>query len=260
MTEQQQNNEAPKRRRKRKIPTEGESEDESSSSSSSPSSAQPQAPVVAVNTIKLTARDDIPVQMDIMDVRDVMGGRAQGSKVSDIDASPSSLSSSSVATTTTRRRDEESPAMSATFSASSSRKVVDDSLQQLLEDAKMMMEEEDGEVSSGGSAGEGSMKASIRNALGTLVTADFFVVCVFLLWFLLGIFCSSILKDDTVQIAFNSTFLAGLHDVFVGASRGRVLSPFCLFCSFPSFLPLFSCITTITQAIFKPMSNRRWVC
>ena len=50
------------------------------------------------------------------------------------------------------------------------------------------------------------IKSAIGNALSTIVTADFFVVCGFLVWFLLGIFCSSILKDDTVQIAFNNNF------------------------------------------------------
>jgi hypothetical protein len=200
--------EAPKRRRKRKIPMEGDTAEESSDVSSTSSSQLP--PVVAVNTIKLTPRDDTPVQMEIMDVREVMGGRP---KPSARDPSTSSSSSLSIPPTSGSQRDQESSVTSATLSSSSSSssRNLDDSLQQLLEDAKMMMEDGD---SLSGSDGGGTMKATIRNALGTLVTADFFVVCVFLLWFLLGIFCSSVLKDDTVQIAFNSTLF---------------LLPFCLF-------------------------------
>jgi hypothetical protein len=184
------------RRRKRKIPMEGDTAEESTDESSTSTSQLP--PVVAVNTIKLTPRDDTPVQMEIMDVREVMGGRPKPSA-----RDPSSSSSSSLLIPRTgSQRDQESSVTSATLSSSSSSRNVDDSLQQLLEDAKMMMEDGD---SLSGSDSEGTMKATIRNALGTLVTADFFVVCVFLLWFLLGIFCSSVLKDDTVQIAFNST-------------------------------------------------------
>ncbi|VEU40163.1 unnamed protein product [Pseudo-nitzschia multistriata] len=87
---------------------------------------------------------------------------------------------------------------------------LDDSLDQLLEDARSMSEE--GGASPGGSGGllsdeEGTgVKQAIGNALSTVVTADFFLVCGFLAWFLLGIFCSYVLKDDTVQIAFNNNF------------------------------------------------------
>ena len=94
----------------------------------------------------------------------------------------------------------------------SSRSSLDDSLDQLLEDARRMKAEEGEELNSGGGSGllfdeEGrGIKSAIGNALSTIVTADFFVVCGFLVWFLLGIFCSSILKDDTVQIAFNNNF------------------------------------------------------
>jgi hypothetical protein len=94
----------------------------------------------------------------------------------------------------------------------SSRSSLDDSLDQLLEDARRMKAEEGEELNSDGGSGllfdeEGrGIKSAIGNALSTIVTADFFVVCGFLVWFLLGIFCSSILKDDTVQIAFNNNF------------------------------------------------------
>eukprot|EP00978_Attheya_sp_CCMP212_P048634 scaffold553332_cov51-Attheya_sp.AAC.2 len=51
-----------------------------------------------------------------------------------------------------------------------------------------------------------SIPEMIIKGISTIVTADFFVVIGLLLWFLAGIFCSYILKDDTVQIAFNNNF------------------------------------------------------
>jgi hypothetical protein len=47
---------------------------------------------------------------------------------------------------------------------------------------------------------------SISKILSTIVTIDFFIVLLFFFWFILGIISSSILKDDTIQIAFNSNF------------------------------------------------------
>jgi len=44
------------------------------------------------------------------------------------------------------------------------------------------------------------------SVLSNLVVADFFFVLVLLVWFVLGIFCSNVLKDDTVQLAFNGIF------------------------------------------------------
>ena len=38
------------------------------------------------------------------------------------------------------------------------------------------------------------------------VHPDFFVVCGFLVWFLAGIFASSVLDNDAIQIAFNGVF------------------------------------------------------
>ena len=86
-----------------------------------------------------------------------------------------------------------------------------DSLEMLLQDAKDFKALEEKKQESGSSLGSTtssedgglSVPDSFRNILSTIVTVDFFVVCGFLLWFLAGIFCSYILKDDTVQIAFN---------------------------------------------------------
>lgn len=177
-----------KRTRKRKdVVTSDETQEAAAATSKTP-------------TLNLKPRDDTPIQMEIMDVRDIVGIGSSGS--------PSS-SSKQVAPSRgfdndgdEEDDDEEDQDSRVGFTSSSS---TDDSLRQLLEDAKMMQEEEGVSGTSGGDAGQDdSVKAKIRNALSTLVTADFFVVCAFLLWFLVGIFCSSILKDDTIQIAFNS--------------------------------------------------------
>jgi hypothetical protein len=47
---------------------------------------------------------------------------------------------------------------------------------------------------------------SISKVLSTIVIVDFFVVLIFFVWFLLGIVSSYTIKDDTIQIAFNSNF------------------------------------------------------
>lgn len=88
---------------------------------------------------------------------------------------------------------------------------LDDSLDQLLEDARQMKAREEIEsrtVAEGrilsDQEGKG-FKSTIENVLSTIVTADFFVVCGFLLWFLLGILFRS-LGNDAVQISFNKNF------------------------------------------------------
>lgn len=83
----------------------------------------------------------------------------------------------------------------------------DDSLEQLLADARSMRAsstESDGKSVS--TEEETSIKDKIFDVISTIVTIDFFLVLGLLAWFLLGIFCSYVLKDDTVQIAFNMNF------------------------------------------------------
>ena len=76
-------------------------------------------------------------------------------------------------------------------------------LEQMLADAKGMRTEK---IEKDGQDFSVESPTSFKNILSTIVTADFFFVCALLVWFLAGIFCSSVLKDDTVQIAFNSNF------------------------------------------------------
>ena len=76
-------------------------------------------------------------------------------------------------------------------------------------------EDDDGILGWGGGSGGNNVvggdddltiKDRIGSVISSVVTADFFVVLALLAWFLAGIFCSYILKDDTVQIAFNMRF------------------------------------------------------
>ena len=47
---------------------------------------------------------------------------------------------------------------------------------------------------------------SISRVISTIVIVDFFIVLVFFLWFILGIVASYTIKNDAIQIAFNSNF------------------------------------------------------
>jgi len=97
----------------------------------------------------------------------------------------------------------------------------DDSIEQLLADARSMRAsspEKEGE--------ESSVKEKVLEVVATIVTVDFFVVIALLLWFLAGIFCSYILKDDTVQIAFNMNFervtQPALGILMIGSAAGAL--------------------------------------
>lgn len=79
-----------------------------------------------------------------------------------------------------------------------------DSLKKLLADAKRMR----GDVAKDGEdeGGLNGLNDKIKNAISLVVAADFFLILALLVWFLAGIFCSYVLRNDTVQIAFNGIF------------------------------------------------------
>jgi len=87
------------------------------------------------------------------------------------------------------------------------------SLEELLKDAQSMrlQKGEDEEESEG-------LQSSIINVLSTIVTVDFFVVVGLLLWFLTGIFCAYVLKDDTIYLA-----LAGIFEPVVQPALGILM-------------------------------------
>lgn len=136
--------------------------------------------------VELQSRNDAPVELKIQDVRQVVGGT-----MADSQQQEQKTSSPQRSTYTDRREDPESGGSN-------------DSLEQMLADAKAMRL--DDSSSSDDKEGDASIQDTVRNALSTIVTIDFFVVCALLLWFLAGIFGSYVLKNDAVQIAFNSIF------------------------------------------------------
>ncbi|KAL3823803.1 hypothetical protein ACHAXA_011590 [Cyclostephanos tholiformis] len=83
----------------------------------------------------------------------------------------------------------------------------DDPIDELLADARRMRANSPspGRGRSRTTTGGGA-KEIIFEVISAIVTIDFFVVLALLVWFLAGIFCSYVLKDDTVQIAFNMNF------------------------------------------------------
>jgi len=97
------------------------------------------------------------------------------------------------------------------------------SLETLLTDAKRMRAAKGGGIGTNNN-GVGD---KIINLLSTIVTFDFFVVCGLLLWFLAGVFCSYVVKDDTVQIAFNGIFQPvvqpALGILMIGSAASAIL-------------------------------------
>lgn len=201
----------PKRKRKRKkkvqvvdVEEDVVATDKTIEESSEPEPAaepEPEPPV-----LDLKPRDDAPVQLEVKNLL-----------ASDSPPEPSTIAQiSNVLSSLTGGSNDSSSSSSSPSTSEKSMDVssfqgrpMDASLDQLLEDARLMTEEEKDAKREGGvfSDEEGTgVKEVIGNTLSTIVTVDFFVVCGFLAWFLLGIFCSYILKDDTIQIAFNNQF------------------------------------------------------
>jgi len=82
--------------------------------------------------------------------------------------------------------------------SSTSKNNGDDKLKTLLDDAKRLRASEP--------KTEGNAMLKIRDIISTVVAVDFFVVFGFLIWFITGAVSSSIVKDDTIQLAFNALF------------------------------------------------------
>ena len=172
------------------------------SSEPEPAAEPEPAPLV----LDLKPRDDAPVQLEVKNLlaSDSPPEPSAIAQISNVFSSLTGGSNDSPSSSSAPSTTEKSMEMSS-FQG----RPMDASLDQLLEDARLMTEEEKEAKGEGGvfSDEEGAgVKEVIGNTLSTIVTVDFFVVCGFLAWFLLGIFCSYILKDDTIQIAFNNNF------------------------------------------------------
>jgi len=160
-------------------------------------------------TMATTVDTNNPVQMQVMDVRDVVSGKSSGSNMESV-TTPTNKMERSKKEMNIEEYDEDDDEYEYYYEDENNNEVIvgysssssSSSLEQLLADAKKMRQDEGVETSSA----EQESSLTIRSVLSTIVTADFFVVCALLLWFLAGIFCSYVIKDDTVQIAFNGIF------------------------------------------------------
>lgn len=189
MSSEDDNNVPKKRRRRKKVETDikgatGEAEQEDQVDDDD-AEADTEDQVVAETLVDLQPRARAPVTLAVKDVRGLVGG-ASSAQVTSVPATVSNKDSPPVTT-------------DVLLQAPTDRTAPDDAFAQLLRDAERMKEE-----SGDNGGGDESLKVKARNILSTIVTADFFVVCGFLLWFLAGIGFRAVFNDDSVQIAFNS--------------------------------------------------------
>jgi len=203
--------EAPKRKRKRKkkvqvVDVEDDVATTVNMDEKEPEPAPEPEPVAPV--LDLKPREDTPVQLEVKNIL-ASDTEPEPSTLSKVSAMLSSIMGSKDKVSYGKSKRMASAGESSSVGKDFEGRPLDDSLAQLLDDAAIMTEEEKEAMREGGflNDSEGSgIKEMIGNTLSTIVTADFFVVLAFLGWFLLGIFCSYILKDDTIQIAFNNNF------------------------------------------------------
>jgi len=101
----------------------------------------------------------------------------------------------------------------------------DDSLKRILADAKRLRKDNGGKSLTDEEAGIGD---KLKDIVSTIVTIDFFVICGFLLWFLVGVISSTVLGNDSIQIAFNGVFQPlvqpALGILMIGALGSTLLS------------------------------------
>mmetsp|Transcript_13399 Transcript_13399/g.28395 ORF Transcript_13399/g.28395 Transcript_13399/m.28395 type:complete len:295 (-) Transcript_13399:75-959(-) len=195
---------APKRKRKRKKKVQVVDVEEEDVAAVEDAPKPEPAPV-----LELKPREDTPVQLE---VKRIVVVEPEPTAVETVTSFVNAVSSMMPSKESKSMPEARSPSAAAKndfsdpdgFGGGS----LDDSLDQLLEDARMMTEDEKNSSKGGVLSDESGagIKETIGNVLSTIVTVDFFVVCAFLVWFLAGIFCSYILKDDTVQILFNNNF------------------------------------------------------
>jgi len=154
-------------------------------------------------------RDDSGVTFQVQDVRDLVGSPRAAPTTSSSSQSDNTLESMMGLF---RGKDQATTSSSSVASmgknSETNYKLDDDTMQMLLRDAKEM-EQQGGGAVVGNEEEEGGFKPLVdgfRKVVSTIVTIDFFFVCSLLLWFLAGIFSSYVIKDDTIQIAFNMNF------------------------------------------------------
>lgn len=172
---------------------------------------QPDETTTAATTApEQKTRNDSVVVVPILDVRDLVSGTTTSTTKSNQSGSGigQAANPSFVATRTSSRSDS-----LRNDDIGRNNNNDDDPLARLLLDAKEMQEQanndrdnnRDMDNSSNSQSGT-SLVAALQQVMSTIVTIDFFFVLALLAWFLAGIFCSAVWKDDGVQIAFNNNF------------------------------------------------------
>jgi hypothetical protein len=152
--------------------------------------------------------------MKVRDIRDLVpGGRASSSTKTTSEPEKAMASSSSSSSSSPQPAPTKSMYVSAGAGSNSENTGnLDDSLKMLLLDARKMQDDKDSERQDAIESGtfddtvDISFKKKVRSTIGTIIAADFFVVCAFLVWFLIGIAARSVADNDTIQIAFNNNF------------------------------------------------------
>lgn len=130
-------------------------------------------------------------------IDDVDDGTIVEIKIQDINAVGSSNTNDDTMITSSNK--QQATIMSTTTDISTNNNEVDDKFKSLVSDARRLRE------SSTEKEGDDAMY-KLREILSTIVTIDFFAIVGFLIWFVVGVVSSTILKDDTIQIAFNGIF------------------------------------------------------
>jgi hypothetical protein len=230
----------PKRRvrRRKEVSDDDASSDDTDSSSTdekvSPEATAPMAaatapvaaaPVAAAPAVDLKPREAAK-PMQVRDIRDLVpGGRAEA---------PSAPEEEEMASTSSSRSSPQpAPTKSMYVSSgagsnSENTGNLDDSLKMMMADARKMQTESDTEMQEAIDNGtaESRLPNKIRGVISTIITVDFFVVCGFLLWFLVGIVVRSLTDNDAVQIAFNNQFQTlvqpAIGILMVGSAAGAV--------------------------------------
>jgi hypothetical protein len=207
-------------RRKRRVRRKESSGDNDTDATEKTASAAPEAaaPEAAAPAVDLRPRESA-APLQVRDIRDLAG--TGGAPVKPASSANAQQPSSSV---TVNKFNAPGGAGSNKFSSDDTGNL-EDSLAELLADARNMQVKEDQDMQDAGET-KMSMPKTIRNVISTILTADFFAVCFFLLWFLLGIAVRSIAKDDSIQIAFNNQFQTlvqpALGLLMVGSVAGAV--------------------------------------
>mmetsp|Transcript_25985 Transcript_25985/g.29707 ORF Transcript_25985/g.29707 Transcript_25985/m.29707 type:complete len:288 (-) Transcript_25985:233-1096(-) len=214
------NDDAPRKRRKRKDGKNVKSIQESSAEESEKKENEDTSPsatnVVSRSVLTSPLTPSKAVQVQVMDVRDVVAGVAPKQTQLSVEDDDEEYDDDDEYEYYYEDEDENEIVL-----GSGSK---DSSLEALLADAKKMRKDEE----ESGNADEFSIPSAIRGVISTIVTVDFFVVCALLAWFLAGIFCSYVIKDDTVQIAFNGIFepvvQPALGVLMIGSVTGAVFN------------------------------------